>query len=398
MKRKYAFILCFILILCCVLSSCGDSTIDRPPASSTSTSFDNPADMPIPKEYSYGRLSLEDFLLIKTGNNIRFTLQFEKKTYNPGDDIHVTVYVSNYSGEDIHFVTNEPIYSRQQLIHASLQYGGGIYEVPITSSYVIEQGMEEGTNEAVFPNRFLISTSFVIHLSQYTNVEHSIFGKDFRSTYQFKLWVGDDEYDYSIEIPISYTSIDHEDVRSLQNICVPPSYVKVEGDIRFTIQFDKTEYSLDDDIVMNVKVENIGNVPITLYFNADISDPIYYIRAAMKYSQNGIVRDTSKPSSEIPGFSTSATLLKSNQSLERNIVFYTSDFMDIQNSIFTQSVEGQRSLKVYLCVKDGVCEIDVPLTGSEFCEPTYEEHIPAPIVTSAPLTTTAVSVPIPTEE
>lgn len=363
--KKLALIVCILLLICTVLPSCTDKT--PVPGSSTSITTKADDETPDPVIYHYGRLSLENSFIMKTGNDVRFTVQFEKKVYNPGDDIVLTVYAANYTGEDLTFDTADIIHARQELIHVSLTYGDGTYEIPLT--YKVDENdkdLENGSNVVEIPNRSLISCTFVLHTSEFENVEESIFGEKFINTYQLKLWLGDDTEAYYVELPLNYIPFTNAETELLENICLPNSYVKVLGDIRFTVEFDKTEYNMDDDIIMHVKVENLGKDAVGLYYNADINDPIYYLRASLKFGTSGIVRDTVKSPSEIPGLMESVMQLKGGESIERDITFYASDFSNFDQSLFSVSMNGQRTLRVYLCVKEGSYEIEVPITTSTF--------------------------------
>ena len=91
-------------------------------------------------------------------NGIDFTLNFDKKIYAPGDDIVLTAYVANYTGEELLFSLQEPIVSRQQLIHASLTYGGrNQYSVPVTVEFKEEKDLAGGQLDVSVRNRKLIA-------------------------------------------------------------------------------------------------------------------------------------------------------------------------------------------------------------------------------------------------
>ena len=148
-------------------------------------------------KFNYGRLTLSDRFLKQSSNGVDITLNFEKKIYTPGDDIVLTAYVANYTGDAIQFALQDPIVSRQQLIHDSLTYGPqGQYSVPVTVEFSEEADLIGGKYEVEVKNRKLLATTITFHTSAYENIEDSIFSQDYADTYEMHFWFGEDEYEY----------------------------------------------------------------------------------------------------------------------------------------------------------------------------------------------------------
>ena len=348
--------------------------------------------------FNYGRLTLNERFWKKSSNGVDITLNFEKKVYTPGEDIVLTAYVANYTGDALQFTLKDPIVSRQQLIHASLTYGSyGQYSVPVTVEFKQEKDLIGGKYDVEVRNRKLLASTITFHTSAYENIEDSIFNRDYANTYKMNFWFGEDEYQYCADAALVYASIDWSDPTQLQSLEFPEQFTSTVGNVQFTVSFDQRTYGTDDDIRVHVKVRNNGREPLALYSTSDISNPMYYIRAAMAYGSN-LVRDNVAAASEIAGIE-SEYLLKYQDEIERDITFYTSEFTTVTRSVYHHSRQDQCALKIWLMVKDQAYEILIPITYTEYEKYSYHDREVPPIVTVVPelttvVTTTAAPAPI----
>ena len=372
---------------------------DRPVVDSTSASVtgattdDQKVPGPVEPEmlnFNYGRLTLNERFLKENSNGVDITLNFEKKIFTPGEDIVLTVYAANYTGDALKFVLQDPIVSRQQLIHASLTYGSyGQYSVPVTVDFKQEKDLVGGKFEVEVRNRKLLAATVTFHTSTYENIEESIFSRDYANTYEMNFWFGEDEYQYSVDSELTYASIDWSDPTQIQSLEFPEQFTSTVGNVQFSISFNQRTYGTDDDIRLHVKVRNNGREPLVLYSASDISKPMYYIRAAMACGSNP-VRDNVAAASEIAGIE-SEYLLKYQDELERDITFYTSEFTAIARSVYHHSRQDQCALKIWLMAKDQTYEILVPITYTEYEKYSYHDREVPPIVTVVPELTTVVT-------
>lgn len=355
--------------------------------------------------FNYGRLTMDNRFIKMSSNGIDFTLNFDKRIYAPGDDIVLTAYVANYTGDELLFSLSEPIVSRQQLIHASLTYGArNQYAVPVTVEFKEEKDLAGGKFDVTVRNRKLIATTITFHTSAYENIEESIFSESFANTYQMSFWFGENEYEYIAKAELAYAQIGWSDPRVLQTLVFSDEYVSTVGNVRFTVSFDQTVCGTDDDIRIHVKVSNLDREPLALYSASDVSSPIYYIRASLTYGNQNVVRDTVAAASEIAGIE-SNHLLKYQEELERDITFYTSEFTSIQRSVYHYSNRDRCVLKIWLMTKDGTYEIKIPIMYQNYENYTYHDRVvPAitelkPELTTVATTTTAKpeTEPIPAE-
>lgn len=389
MHRKWLLLL---LAACMLLSSCGRKTpaVDHTTTTSAtttqqiSTDTDSIPDQttsvsppavtaPEQLEFSYGRLTIENRFAMINKNDIRFTLNFDKKIYAPGDDIVLLVYVANYTGAPLEFGLSQPVVSRQQLIRASLTYGDGTHSVPVTVDYTPEADLEGGKTELTIRDRKLLSATVTFHTSAFTDVNESVFSEQYANTYRMKFWFGENEYDYFIETPLNYAKLERIDASQLQDITLPESYVRLAGDVRFTVRFDRTRYGTDDDIHMHVTVENIGKSAISLYSSSDISQPPYYIRAQLTYGDQTAVRDDVVAPSEIVGLE-STHRLEAGAVLERDVTFFTSEFTQYLRSVYHSNHRDSCVLRVWLLVAGGTCEITVPITYEDYTRYHYSDR------------------------
>jgi len=392
MKRiKWTLLL---LAACLLLGSChrttpGEQTTKPNISESEHVESTTGLNQPVvePLDFTYGRLCVENRFVMLSKNDVRFTLNFDKNIFTPGDDIVLLVYVANYTGASLEFGLSSPIVSRQQLIRASLTYGEGQYSVPVTVDYTPEDDLVGGKTELSIRDRKLLAATVTFHTSAYENVEDSIFSEKYADTYQMKFWFGENENDYFIEMPLTYSEQDWTDHTVLQTIEVPESYTRIVGDIRFIVTFECHSFGTDDDIRMHVQVENIGKHPVSLYSDSDISKASYYIRAELSYGDQSVIRDDVAAASEIVGIE-SRHRLEYGEVLERDITFYTSEFTDVQRSVYNRANRESCALRVWLMVERDSCEIRVPLTYSDYKEYHYYDREVPEITTPAMDTTT----------
>ena len=388
----------FLLAVCLLLTSCHSK---KPPEGgttklpSTSTSGESIED-PVPEilSFDYGRLTLANCFAKMEENGIDFTLNFDKKIITPGDDIVLTVYVTNNTGDALNLKLEQPIVSLQQLIHASLTYGNGQYVVPVTVAYTEESDLVGGAFDVNIRNRKLLATKVTFHTSAYENIEDSIFHEKYADSYEMTFWFGEDEYTYRAQTDLAYQAQNWEIADELQSLILPEQYIRLVDDIQFTVSFAHTVSGTDDDIRMNVKVENIGKAPITLAAPYDVSKPSAYIRAELTYGEQSDVRDNVASPSEIAGMP-SEYLLKYNESLEREITFYTSEFHQIKRSVYHESHFEKCILRVWLMVEGQSCEIEIPLTYGDYLHYSYTNREVPPIIVIEPVfteTTTTAAI------
>ena len=379
-KIQYALLL---LAACLLLSACHP----KDPTHSSSHTSDLQGEVSDPVlerlSFDYGRLTLENRFVKLMGNGIDFTLNFDKKIITPGDDITLTVYVTNYTGGALDFVLEKPIVSRQQLIHASLTYGDGRYSVPVTVEFMEESDLAGGAFDVNVRDRKLLATTVTFHTSAYENIEESIFHENFANSYEMAFWFGEDEYTYRAKTDLTYQKQEWEIADELQSLILPDHYVSRVGDVQFTLTFADAAYGTDDDIRMHVVIENVGREPISLSTPFDVSDPAYYIRAELRYGDQSNVRDNVSAPSEIAGIA-SQYLLKYNESLERDVVFYTSEFNQIKRSVYHQSNYEKCVLRVWLMVEGQTCEIEVPISYGDYLDYTYTNRSLPPIIVIEP--------------
>ena len=398
MKRIQYLIL--LLTACLLLTGCGIDKGYNDQMGSDSDSTDTSASGTVEPsvdllEFAYGRLVIDNRFVMLSQSNMNFTLNFEKRIFTPNDDIQLTVYVANYTGEELSFSLADPIVSRQQLIHASLTYGDGLYSVPVTIEYEEEADLAGGVFDVAVRNRKLLATTVTFHTSAYENVEDSIFSDDFADSYELRFWFGDDEYAYAVQTPISFASIDWSNAGELQTIVLPESYVRLVGDVRFTATFDRAAYGTDEDIHLHVKVENLGKTPISLYSDSDISQAEYYIRAEMTYGNQTPVRNNVASPSEIAGIESRAQL-KYQEVLEREITFYTSEFTNAQRSPYHRTNKDRCEIRVWLLVENRLCEINIPIEYADYDAYSYQNR-EVPLITTTPMVTTTEPVETITE-
>lgn len=351
--------------------------------------------------FNYGRLTMDNRFIKMSSNGIDFTLNFDKRIYAPGDDIVLTAYVANYTGEELLFALQEPIVSRQQLIHASLTYGArSQYSVPVTVEFREEKDLAGGKFDVAVRNRKLIATTITFHTSAYEDIEESIFSESFANTYQMSFWFGEDAYEYTAEAELAYAQIGWSDPRVLQTLVFSDEYVKTVGNVQFAVSFEQAVCGTDDDIRIHVKVTNLDREPLALYSASDISSPTYYIRASLTYGNQNVVRDTVAAASEIAGIE-SNHLLKYQEELERDITFYTSEFTTIQRSVYHYANRDRCVLKIWLMTQDQAHEIQIPILYQSYENYTYHDRVvPAiteirPELTTVATTTTAKPEPEP---
>lgn len=349
---------------------------------------------PLPPEmlsFNYGRLTMNNRFIKMSDNGIDFTLNFDKKIYAPGDDIVLTAYVANYTGEELLFSLQEPIVSRQQLIHASLTYGArNQYSVPVTVEFKEEKDLAGGQFDVSVRNRKLIATTITFHTSAYEDVEESIFSESYANTYQMAFWFGEDADEYAASAELAYAQIGWSDPRVLQTLVFPDEYISTVDNIRFTVSFEQTAYGTDDDIRIHVKVTNLDREPLALYSASDISSPTYYIRASLTYGNQNVVRDTVAAASEIAGIE-SNHLLKYQEELERDITFYTSEFISIQRSVYHYANRDRCVLKIWLMTKDQTHEIQVPVLYQNYENYAYHDRVVPTITEVQPELTTVAA-------
>ena len=400
MKR----IVCLLMLLavCLLLASCDPG---RNPGESTKPSMTDGVNVedPVPEllSFDYGRLTLDSRFVKLVGNGIDFTLNFNKKVITPGDDIVLTVYAANYTGDALNFQLETPIVSRQQLIHAALTYGeGGMYSVPVTVAFSEESDLVGGSYDVTVRDRKLLATTVTFHTSAYDNIEESIFNNDYADTYQMVFWFGEDEYIYRVKTDLNHQKQEWDNPDELQSLILPDHYIRVEGDIRFTLTFAQTTHGTDDDIKVHIKADHIGTEPINLVSDFDVSDSTYYIRAELTFGDGVPVRDNVASPSEIAGIS-SQYLFKREESLERDIEFYTSEFNRIKRSVYHENTRDKCVLRVWLMAEGQTCEIEIPISYGDYLNYSYDNHENPPIVvvephiteTTTTVTTTETTVP-----
>ena len=376
--------LVLLLAACMLLCSCGPKDPSQMSGNTSDPDQGGITD-PAPEilSFDYGRLTLENRFVKLMGNGIDFTLNFDKKIITPGDDIVLTVYAANYTGGSLDFSLEKPIVSRQQLIHASLTYGDGRYAVPVTVEFTEESDLAGGAFDVNVRDRKLLATTVTFHTSAYENIEDSIFHRDFADTYEMAFWFGEDEYTYRAGTDLTYQEQKWELADELQSLILPERYVRLVGDIRFTLTFSRTSYGTDDDIHMHVVAENVGKAPISLATPFDVSDPAYYIRAELSFDDQNNVRDNVSTPSEIAGLASQYSL-KHNEALERDIVFYTSEFNQIKRSVYHESNYDKCIMRVWLMVEGQTCEIEVPLSYGSYLAYTYRNREVPPIIVIEP--------------
>ncbi|MBQ7320727.1 MAG: hypothetical protein IJW99_01395 [Clostridia bacterium] len=376
MKNKLRYLL-LILAACLLLTGCGKG--GKLPGTETSGNGDGTDPSPELLEFNYGRLVINNRFVTVSDENVNFTLNFEKKMFTPRDDIVLTVYVTNYTGDELIFDLPEPIISRQQLVHASLTYGNGQYEVPVTVAYEPDRELGGGVETVSVRDRKLIATTVTFHTSAYENIEESIFSDQYADTYEMNLWFGAGENTYRAATDVNYLPLSWNSAEEIQSLVLPESYVRLVGDVRFTVNFPEVHCGTDDDIRMHVKVENVGIEPIKLHSTFDVSQPSYYVRAEMTYGNLVPVRDNVASPSEIAGID-STYQLKRDEALERDITFYTSEFQAIKRSVFFHHNREYCVLKVWLMVEGEISEIQIPIEYDKYLPYSYHDREVPPIV------------------
>ena len=394
---KRIFVLGILLAVCLLLSSCQSGRIPGEGTKPSTTDGVTVTD-PVPEllSFNYGRLTLSSRFVKLVGNGIDFTLNFNKKVFTPGDDIVLTVYAANYTGNALDFQLEKPIVSRQQLIHAALTYGeGGMYSVPVTVAFSEESDLVGGAYDVTVRDRKLLATTVTFHTSAYDNIEESIFNSEFADTYGMVFWFGEDEYTYRVKTNLTYQKQEWDNADELQSLILPDHYIRVEGDIRFTLTFVQTTYGTDDDIKVHVKAEHIGTEPMNLASDFDISDPSYYIRAELTFGDGVPVRDNVASPSEIAGIA-SQYLFKREYSLERDIEFYTSEFNRIKRSVYHENTRDTCKMRVWLMVEGQTCEIEIPISYGDYLDYSYDDREVPPIIVVEPYLTESTTTAIET--
>lgn len=392
---KYMRYLVLLLAVCLLLTGCRR---DRQDGTDGSTSITEQQPAPELLNFSYGRLHIRDRFLRMNSNGMDFTLNFEKKIFTPNDDIVLTLYAANYTEMPLLFSLQTPVVSRQQLIHASLTYGAnGEYIVPVTVEYTTESDLVGGAFDIELANRKMIATKITFHTSAYENIEQSIFHNDFSGTYRMSFWIGEEEYDYRIEPTVSFGEVEWNDPTQLQALILPEQYEAVVNDLRFTLSFAQTLHGTDDDIRLHVRIENVGREPLELYSVTDISDPLYYIRAMLSYDENTSVRDNVAGASEIMKIE-SRYSLKPQAIIERDITFYSSEFQNIQRSVYNVTCRDLCSLKVWVTVGENRCGLEIPLSYADYVPYSYHDREVPEITTVLPETTAQGADPVSADE
>lgn len=373
-----------LVAVCLLLTGCHpkqptDTTTK--PTSSDGVSVEDPT--PELLEFNYGRLTLENRFVKLSGNGIDFTLNFAKKIITPNDDIVLTVYAVNNTGGAMDLVLEKPIVSRQQLIHASLTYGDGQHSVPVTVEFTEENDLKGGAYDVNIRDHKLLATTVTFHTSSYENIEESIFNQEFANDYEMSFWFGEEEYTHRAKTELTYQPQEWNNADELQSLILPDHYVRLVGDVRFTLSFDRIEHGTDDDIKVHIKVENIGKEPLNLFSPFDISTPNAYVRAELTYGDQSTVRDNVANPAEIAGIE-SRHLMKRDDVLERDLVFYTSEFNQIKRSVYHESHRDQCVLRVWLMVEGEACEINVPLSYGDYIDYSYHDREVPPIIVIEP--------------
>jgi len=105
---------------------------------------------------------------------------------------------------------------------------------------------------------------------------------------------------------------------------------KVEDNVEFTATYDKTTYTIGENIEVNVTVKNIGNTPIRIYAPTQINGKMGTVEIALYANRSLVYVQNDLPNVLVQQVVLNGTL-SVGESINKKIIFYTSTTTNISS-------------------------------------------------------------------